>query len=85
MARLFAMAVKDRALDAFTAPFFVQAVGQGERMLKDEAMREDSQLGKHPEDFDLYLLGTWFDDSGRFESFDVPQLVLRAQDLRPKT
>jgi len=81
MTRLFVCAVKDRALDAFMTPFFVSAVGQAERMLKDEARREDSQLGRHPEDFDLYLLGTFFDDTGRMESFDVPQLILRAQDM----
>ena len=58
------VSIKDRALDAFMTPFFTQTVNQAIRMFQDEINRKESPMHAHPNDYDLYHLGTWSDDSG---------------------
>lgn len=72
--------IKDRAIDAYMQPFFVQHRNQAIRGLQDEVNREGSELGKHPEDYDLYLLGEWDEQTGKTIPCD-PLLISRAQDL----
>lgn len=71
-------AVKDRAADAFGRPFFVQSEGLGIRGFIDEVNRvsEDNPLNKHPDDFDLFKLGTWDDNSCQFDLELSPKLLL---------
>lgn len=57
-------AVKDRALNAFMRPFFAQTKNQAIRMFQDEVNRDKSEMGAHPDDYDLYWLGTWDDETG---------------------
>lgn len=61
-------AIKDRALDAFMRPFFMQTRSQAIRGFQDEVNRpgEDNPLNKHPEDHELYQLATWSDTDGKF-------------------
>lgn len=78
-------AVKDRAADAFGRPFFVASEGLGIRGFLDEVNRaaEDNPLNKHPDDFDLYRLGTWDDNSCLFELEVTPkQLMLGKNAVR---
>lgn len=75
-------AVRDRVVDAFNSPFVVTSVGQAIRTFGDEVNRkqEDNPLSKHPEDFDLYKLGTWDSESGLFDC-GVPKQVAVGKDL----
>lgn len=68
MRTLICVAVRDRALDAFMRPFFMQSIGQAVRSFADEVNRQaqDNPLNAHPEDYDLYMLATWDEDSGKF-------------------
>lgn len=74
--------VKDRALNAFLIPFFAPSVGVAERSFSDEVKNTESQMHAHPEDFDLYYVGTYDDEHCTFHLFDVPNMVLRGQDCR---
>lgn len=66
------VAVKDRALDTFMRPFFTPALGAAIRSFQDEINRTESEMNKHPDDYDLYHLGHWDDASGAFQSFQQP-------------
>lgn len=79
---LMIIAVKDRAADMFGRPFYTRTTAEAVRSFTDEANNKDSQIHKHPEDYDLFLLGTFNEDTGRIEQ-DVshPNLIVRAQDL----
>lgn len=72
------VSIRDRALDAFAVPFFVASVGQAIRSFADEVNRVDNnnQLNKHPDDFDLYLLGEYDDESGSFECSRPSQIAI---------
>lgn len=77
------LAVRDRAIDAFGQPFFSTSVGGAIRGFTDEInnAREGNQLNKHPEDFDLYLLGEFDDANGKFETSDPSQVAI-GKDLK---
>lgn len=74
--------IRDSAADAYGRPFFLPSVGVAIRSFIDEVNRpsEDNQIYQHPEDFDLFELGSFNDADGRFELHDVPkQLALGRQ------
>lgn len=79
--RLQVVSVLDRATAAYGRPVFVQAIGQAMRSFTDEANNKESDIGKHPDDYDLYHLGDWDDVSGRFSNFEEPKHLVRAKDL----
>jgi hypothetical protein len=79
----FVVSVKDRAADVFNRPFFVPHRNVAVRDFTDEVNRvaADNQLNKHPDDFDLYLLGTFDDNNGVFVMEDTPTVLVRAKDV----
>ena len=79
---LFVVSVKDRAADVFNRPFFVPHRNVAIRDFTDEVNRvaADNQLNKHPDDFDLYLLGEFDDNKGEFFN-TTSQVLVRAKDV----
>ena len=79
---LFVVSVKDRASDLFNRPFFVPHRNVAVRDFTDEVNRvaADNNLNKHPDDFDLYLLGEFDDNKGEFFNL-TPQVLVRAKDV----
>lgn len=80
--KMVLVAVRDRASDCFAQPMFVQSVGIAHRSFADEINREaqDNQLYKHPEDFDLYHMGFYDDNTGKFEQEEV-RMIAVGKDL----
>jgi len=77
------VSVKDSAAQAFGRPIFVPSTAVAVRSFRDEINRKDSteDMAKHPEDFELYELGS-FDDSNGVISVIEPRMVARAKDLK---
>lgn len=71
--------VFDRAAQLFGRPIFCATTAQATRSFKDEINRADSEMGRHPDDFDLFLLATFDDNTGVFLSDS--QLIVRGKDL----
>jgi hypothetical protein len=82
--KLVIVSVKDTAAQAFGRPIFVSAVPVALRSFRDEVNRKDStdDLSRHPDDFELYELGSFEDSIGLIELLDEPRLVARAKDLK---
>jgi len=59
-------AIRDRQLNGFMQPFFTQSKGQAIRAFSDLVNDKQHPVGQHPEDYDLWHLGSWTDDDGRF-------------------
>jgi hypothetical protein len=80
---LYVIAVKDRAADMFNRPFFVPHRNIAVRDFTDEVNRSspDNALNKHPDDFDLYLLGQFDDSNGAFIREGSPTVLVRAKDV----
>ncbi|WNK13657.1 MAG: nonstructural protein [Microvirus sp.] len=76
--------VYDRATEAYGRPVFVNALGAAMRSFGDEARNPETEICKHPEDYELYLLGEYDDQDGTFSTI-VPHRLARAQDLKDTT
>lgn len=74
-------AVRDSALDAFMRPFFVPARGLAIRSFSDEVNRvaEGNGLNSHPDDYELYCIGTFDEDTGRLEAV-THEMLIRGKD-----
>lgn len=77
------VAVKDLAADAFNRPFFVPKTAMAVRSFTDEVNRraDGNALYDHPEDYILYDLGGFDEDTGMVEANDVPIMLVRGKDV----
>ena len=74
-------AIKDQAIEAFSQPFFVQAQGQAVRMFMDESKNEQSQINRHPADFELWYVGEFDEQTGTITGAANIERVARAIDF----
>ena len=73
--------VFDTAVGAYMRPFFAPAPGAAIRAFEDDASNAESVVSRHPEDYALFLLGRWDDQSGKFEQEETPVCLCRAHEL----
>lgn len=81
------LCVKDRALDTFGNPFVQQTTAQAVRGFTDEVNSDPSRsaVAQHPDDYDLYIIGHYHDETAEITNITPPELVVRGKDLiRPK-
>jgi hypothetical protein len=70
--RLEIVAVRDRAIDSFGRPVFIVSLGAAVRSFIDQINDASTEFAKHPEDYDLYHLGSFDDGDGRFFQLEKP-------------
>jgi len=74
--------IRDRAANCFGTPFFTASRGMAIRTFADSINNQSTDvLFKHPEDFDLYELGCYFDETGKFVC-NEPVQVSVGKDLK---
>lgn len=80
--KLQVISVLDRAVNVYSRPVFVQAIGQAMRSFMDEANRDaaENTMHAHPKDFALFHLGEFDEETGRFENLELPVRLLEAID-----
>lgn len=78
------VSVKDTAAQAYGRPIFVPTVAVAVRSFRDEVNRPDpnNEMNRHPDDFEVYELGSFDDATGIIQMHDIPRLVARAKDLK---
>lgn len=78
------ISVKDTAAQAFGRPIFVPTTAVAVRSFRDEVNRKDStdDMSRHPDDFELYEIGSFDDSTGIIDVLSSPRLVARAKDLK---
>lgn len=83
MARLFAVATRDRQLAAYHRPFFVPTKGFAVRSFTDEVNRKaaDNPMFAHPEDYELFHIGYFDEDTGVLERLDVAESLCVASNV----
>lgn len=75
------VAIRDRAIDAFGQPVFVANTGGAIRSFGDEIRKPSTPerpnaLHDHPDDYDLYLIGTYDDATGELFSMRPEQIAV---------
>lgn len=84
---LVVCSVRDRAANVYAQPFFAPTLESSIRSFR--MLINDAQGGlphQHPDDFDLYHLGTYDDETGVFKQPDPPipvQIALGRDMVKP--
>lgn len=76
------MASYDKKARVFMKPFFVSHQDVGVRAFKDAVNDQATEIGRNPEDFTLYRLGTFDDDNAKFDLSDKPEVICEALQLK---
>lgn len=85
MATLKIIAVRDRQLNAFMRPFAAQSLGQAIRSFRDEVNNPQSDLNKHPEDYELYHIADYDEATAAIVQSDpLPAQIAIASNLIEK-
>jgi hypothetical protein len=76
--------VFDQKAGTFNNPFYADSKGVALREFADVVNRpdENSLIYKHPEDFDLYLLGTWDPQAGSMVLLDQKEHLMNGRTMR---
>lgn len=72
------MAVFDVKARSYARPFYVAHVDVGVRTFAEAANMPGEQICMHAEDFSLYHLGSWEDETGKFITASQPILICSA-------
>lgn len=78
------LTVYDHKAGAFMQPFYDKTVAAGERRFAECCHDPEHLFCKHPEDFTLFLLGEFYEDSGRIDVLPTPEPVAKAVKYEQK-
>lgn len=79
---LKAFAIRDNKAEYFNTPFFQKSHGEAERSFKQLTNDNQSTVSKYPEDFDLYYVGDYDDNTGTITALETAQHVIKAIHLK---
>lgn len=67
--------IYDAAVSAYMQPFCAQSKGQAVRMFSDSVNDSSTMFFKHPDDYTLFELGSWNDESASYQLHAAPVSV----------
>lgn len=73
--------IRDVKASVFSAPMLSASEGTMRRSVVDVLANKDHPYSRHPEDYVLYFLGRFDDNSGMFDLEDTPVSLVCLQDL----
>lgn len=76
--------IRDQKAEIFNIPFFKKTHGEAERDFTELVRDEKSMPAKYPEDYDLYFVGTYDDQTGVTDSLDTPQHMAKAVTFKTR-
>lgn len=70
--------VRDVCADLFGQPMFQASVGMAQRSFSDAVNRQEANniIAQHPEHFELFLLGSFDDQTAEFDLLSKPKQLL---------
>ena len=77
--KMIICSIHDKASDAYMRPFFCQTKGQAIRMFVDLIDDENTDIARHKEDYALFEVGTWNDNTAELMSIE-PICLMRAHE-----
>jgi hypothetical protein len=74
--------IRDAKAEIFNKPFYQNTHGEAERTFRTIVNDDSTAVSKYPEDYDLWYLGEFDDNSGKAELLDTPQHMIKAIDVQ---
>lgn len=74
--------VRDSKSEAFLPPLYFRQRGEALRAFQVSANEPSHNFCRFPEDFSMYEIGEWNDETGRVEMYDTPVLLGIAIDFK---
>lgn len=74
--------IRDSKGEVFNFPFYKKTHGEAERDFRSLVNDEKSTVWQYPEDYDLYFIGTYDDETGKIEALPTPQHIVKAVSVR---
>lgn len=75
--------VRDSKAETFHPPIYVKTHGEAERNFHATVNNEETTIGRYPDDYDLYYIGEYDDQTGKIKS-ETPQHIVKAVQLKTK-
>ena len=72
---LTACSIHDTKAEAWMTPMFFQSNAQAVRSFGDAVRDANSEIGKHPEDYHLYVVGHFDPEEGMMEGVEPVHLI----------
>lgn len=76
--------IRDTKGEVYNTPFFNLTHGEAERNFRGLVNDEKSTVNKYPEDFDLYYIGEFDNQSGKLIARDTPEHIIKAVNCLEK-
>jgi len=67
--------IYDSKVGAYLPPFYMQTKPAAIRAITDTISDPNHQFAKHPEDYTLFYLGTYEDNTSKFTVEETPQSI----------
>lgn len=64
--------IRDTKGEIYNNPFFQKTAGEAQRSFKSLVNDDKSSIKRYPEDYHLYYLGEYDDQTGKFAPLDAP-------------
>jgi len=74
--------VRDSKAGFYGPPFYLRTHGEAERTFQQLANDPKTNVFTYPEDYDLYHLGEFDDQTGKANIIDTPQHIIKAVALK---
>ncbi len=76
--------IYDSKAEAYHTPLFFQSKGQAVRSFSDAVNEptQKSEIARHPEDFTLFIIGTFDERNGKLIAFPQPVSLALGQNLQ---
>lgn len=72
--------IYDSKAETYSKPFYMTATGEAVRAFGDLANNQDTDIGKHPEDYTLFAIAEFNDNNGTFEPYDTKSSLGQAHE-----
>lgn len=76
-------AVRDKAVGAFMAPFFVRSPGEAMRSFVDAVNDKNTPFFRHPGDFELYDIGMFDPSNGSLSAAECVRVASALEVVEP--
>lgn len=77
--------IYDSKAESFNPPVYLSSTGLAIRSFSDSIQQPESHFAQHPEDYTLFHIGSWDDQTSKFDLLSTPKsLHVAIEFVTPK-